>query len=296
MSRRSIPFEFRHSPFTTASAKAAGMSRTVLAGKQFRQVLRGVWVHCDVPDSRALRLAAVRLILGPDAFICGPTAAWVYGMDVQDPRNELLWIGYRGDRRPRTRAGCRIQRVSLADDELRIVEGVAMTTPPRTAFDCARWLPLVEGVVVADALAHERLIDLTALAALVADRRGLRGIATADRVVELADERSESPMETRVRVLLIEGGLPTPEPQVVIEDENGDFVARADLGYRLEKLAVEYDGAWHFGQRARDERRRQAMRDLGWTVIVLTSDDYYLWPKATVARVGAKLAALGRPS
>jgi len=289
---RRFPPEFYDRPFTTNHAVSVGISKTVLAGKEWKQLLRGVWAHRDVPDSRALRLAAVRLILRPDAFICGPTAAWIYDADVQDPRNELIWIGFRGERRPRARAGCRVQQVSVADDELQVVEGVAITTPRRTAFDCARWLSVVEGVVVADALAHAHLIDLAEFAALVACRRGLRGVAKADQVVDLADARSESPMESRVRVLLILGGLPRPEPQIVIEDLDGTFVARADMGYRRQKLLIEYDGAWHWADRAKDERRRQSMRDLGWTVIVLTRDDYYLWPKATVERVRTKLAQL----
>jgi very-short-patch-repair endonuclease len=67
-------------------------------------------------------------------------------------------------------------------------------------------------------------------------------------------------------------------------------VARADLGYRDKRVLVEYDGAWHWAQRAADERRRQAMRDLGWTVIVVTSDDYYKTPAELVARIRSKIA------
>ena len=97
-------------------------------------------------------------------------------------------------------------------------------------------------------------------------------------------------METRVRLLLVLAGLPRPETQLVIRNTNGDFVARADMGYADKRLLIEYDGAWHWRQRAADERRRQALRDLGWTVIVVTSDDYYKTPTELIDRVRAKLA------
>jgi hypothetical protein len=51
-------------------------------------------------------------------------------------------------------------------------------------------------------------------------------------------------MESRVRILLIESGLPAPEPQVEIEDSDGLFVAGADLAYRQIKLAITRTRSW----------------------------------------------------
>ncbi len=290
MATARVPAALRDRPFTAEQAAAAGVSRSALRSSVWRKLLRNVWVHCEVPDSRELRLAAIKLVLGPYAFICGPTAAWVYGIDVQDPRGALIWVGYRGPTRPRQRAGTTVQQVGARDEELVVVDGVAMTTPLRTAFDCARWLSVIEGVVVADALAHMNAIRLADLAELISTNRGGRGIRTADEVIGLADAGSESPMESRVRVLLVRGGLPRPETQVDITDPQGTFVARADLAYRLARLAVEYDGSWHFGQRRHDDRRRDAMREAGWTVIVVSADDYYRHPADILRQVRAALA------
>ena len=54
---------------------------------------------------------------------------------------------------------------------------------------------------------------------------------------------------------------------------------------RTERLLVEYDGAFHWEQRRADDRRRDAMRALGWTVLVISADDYYQTPDATIARI-----------
>src|SRR5581483_7924763 len=125
------------------------------------------------------------------------------------------------------------------------------------------------------------LITSAELSTYCLTHRGLRGVRQLRRVCELMNPRSESPMETRVRVLLVMSGLPVPESQVVVLDRSGRFVARADLGYPEEKVIIEYDGAFHWEQRRADDRRREAMRALGWTVLVVSRDDYYETPQRT---------------
>jgi very-short-patch-repair endonuclease len=71
-------------------------------------------------------------------------------------------------------------------------------------------------------------------------------------------------------------------------------VARADLAYPLYKIAVEYDGAWHWMRHRQDERRRQAMRALGWTVLVFDADDVYRRPERIVSEVAAALRSSRR--
>jgi very-short-patch-repair endonuclease len=44
------------------------------------------------------------------------------------------------------------------------------------------------------------------------------------------------------------------------------------------KPAVEYDGAWHWKQRREDDRRRAALRELRWEVLVFDSHDVYADP------------------
>jgi very-short-patch-repair endonuclease len=285
-----VPDELRHGPFTTRIAARCGVSRSALRGDEWRHLLRDVWVHKDVADTREMRLAAVELVLPEHAFLCGLTPAWTYGIDVQDRRGDLIWVGCRTGHRLRTRPGCMVREITVDDDDLQLIDGVWMTTPLRTVFDCGRWLSLVEGVVVADALTHARLVSVEQLQAYARCHRGLRGVRRLDQVVSLTEPDTESPMETRVRLVLVLGGLAKPKPQVVVMDRTGCFVARGDLGYEKERVIVEYDGAWHWEQRVADERRREAMRREGWEVIVVSAEDYYQYPERTVARVRNALA------
>jgi very-short-patch-repair endonuclease len=254
-------------------------------------VFRDVWVHVSVEDTLSTRVAAAKLVLGDEGFLCGLTAAWIYGIDVQDRRGKLAWMGRPTGSWRRPRAGCLIRELTVADEDLQQVDGTPVTTPIRTAFDCARWLSLVEAVVVADALAHAGLITAARLAAFVEAHRGLRGVVQARRVAELVEPLTESPMESRLRMLLIRSGLGVPVAQFEVLTPAGGLVARADFAYPERRVIVEYDGALHWEQRRADDRRRDAMRALGWTVLVASRSDYYEAPELFVAQVRRAIAA-----
>jgi very-short-patch-repair endonuclease len=166
-----------------------------------------------------------------------------------------------------------------------------VTSAARTAYDCARWLPLVEAVVVVDALLHAGLTTPEEIAAVVDRHRGERWIRRVGPVLSLVDGRSESPMESRLRVLLLRAGLVGLEPQYVVRRAGGRFVGRLDLAFPAARVAVEYDGAWHWQQRRADDRRRDALRRLGWTIVVVSAEDYYGDPHGIVRRVREELAA-----
>jgi hypothetical protein len=289
MRRPLVPDPLRSKPFTTAQAADLGVSRSALRSSPWRNVFRDVWVHDAVPDSRELRLASIRLVLPAGAFVCGLTAAWLYGIEAQDPRQQMIWYGARTGRKLTARPGCLFRQITVDDGDLVMIDGVYVTTPLRTVFDCGRWLSLVEAVVVADALSHSAQTTREELAAYLSTHRRLRGVRQLDRVLDLIEPKSESPMETRVRLLIVLAGLPSPELQVLIRDHAGRIVARADLGYESARLAIEYDGALHWAQRRADDRRRDLMRELGWDVLVVSSEDYYQTPGLIVAKVRGAL-------
>src|ERR1700746_4128282 len=86
--------------------------------------------------------------------------------------------------------------------------------------------------------------------------RARRGAEKFRRALALADPNAESPMESRLRALLVLGGLPRPRVQVSIHDDDDRFAGRVDLFYETAKLAIEYDGAVHRGSLAADARRQ----------------------------------------
>ncbi|MEO3774143.1 hypothetical protein [Micromonospora sp. B9E7] len=150
--------------------------------------------------------------------------------------------------------------------------GVRVTSPARTCWDIARWLEVVEAVVVIDAMLARRLTTVTALRGYALDRAGRRGWRSLLRAVDLADAGAESPQESRTRVRLVLAGLPRPETQWVVA-EQGRFVARLDLAWPKLKVAVEYDGLWHDDpeQFHRDRRRLNRLLGGDWIVLHVTA-------------------------
>lgn len=115
-----------------------------------------------------------------------------------------------------------------------------------------------------------------------------RGAPRLRAALEMIREDSWSPRETRVRCILIEAGLPEPELNLDIFDDNGRFLACGDLVYPHERVMVEYMGMLHGPQWARDVERLAALRAAGWTVIEVTSPLLHQ-PARLIARVRAAL-------
>jgi hypothetical protein len=284
-----VPPELRTGPFTWATAQRAGFTKHQLRTSQFRHVFREVWCHVDVPDDRQTRLAAARLVIAPRGILCGLTAAWVHGADVRREDDLDVHVAYPPGRRRRNRPGVKVSQETLSADDACVIDGVWVTTPVRTVFDCLRLLPDPLGLVVADALTHLGLTSVESLGVYFAGQRRLRNLRVAERLVADVEPLSESPMETRTRVRLVRVGLPRPVAQHVVRDQADRFVARLDLAYPHLKIAIEYDGAWHWESRMADERRRARLRELGWTVIVVSAEDLKDGASTLIQQVAAAL-------
>jgi hypothetical protein len=288
VSRSRLPSDVATQPFTARTAERYDVSRAALRSGRFRQLHRGAWIAAHVELTSELWLMAARLVLPVDAVLCGLSACDAWGLDVRPVDDVTVHVAFT-DSVPRSRHGVLVRELLLLADEVVARGGWLVTTPLRTAFDCARWLPLVDAVVVVDALTHTGRFMLEELLEFARSHPGIRWVTRVARVVDLAEPLSESPMETRLRLLLVLAGLPRPRAQLIVLTDTGGFVARLDLAYEAARLAVEYDGALHWEQRRADDRRRDRLRALGWTVLVFSAQDYYGSPQAVVAQVGKAL-------
>lgn len=177
------------------------------------------------------------------------------------------------------RRGIRATRIDPPDNVV-LENGVSVTDPWRTALDCARFLPRYAALSAVDAFTRSGVS-----ADLLAERGGglrpgSRGCRQAAEVLALADRRAESPGESWTRLLILDAGLPAPEPQVSVRC--GHEVFRLDLGYRDEYVGIEYDGRRHHtspDDRQHDARRRALIRSAGWDIVVLHAEDLRTRPR-----------------
>ncbi|GAA3443420.1 hypothetical protein GCM10018955_28580 [Planomonospora venezuelensis] len=189
----------------------------------------------------------------------------------------------------RSRAGITVRHAEPYPEEITRVRGVPVLTPLRIAFDLARAEPdLTEAVVIVDALARTRIrrhFTPAALAALAARHPGRRGVRRLPEIVALSDPLAESPMETRLRLLLVRSGLPQPVSQFEICEETGLLLARVDLAYPTAKLAIEYDGDNHDKRWMKDVLRQNEIFREGWQLRRYTKQAMYGAPELIVQEI-----------
>ena len=135
-------------------------------------------------------------------------------------------------------------------------------------------------MIAADAALHRHLVGLAELGSH----------PRLKHLIELAEPKTESPMETRLRLLLVFARLPRPLAQVDLGDANG-FFARADLYYPQRRLVIEYDGATHKDSVTEDDRRQNRLLSAGYRLLRFSAADVLGTPDLVVERVRSALRA-----
>lgn len=187
---------------------------------------------------------------------------------------------------------------TLLDGEHTIVGGIPVTTPARTAFDLGRRDGMLVAVQRLDSLARATALTAADVALLIEAHRGARGMKQLRLALPLMDAGAESPQETRTRLVIVAGGLPRPQTQIIVRAEWGEIVARVDMGWEHWRVAVEFDGAQHWTdplQRAKDIDRIAELERLGWRVIRISYDLLRNRPEVVITRVRDALTAAGCP-
>lgn len=239
--------------------------------------------------------------LAPGAVVSHVSAAVLHGLPVwQVPMGR---VHVTRD----ARAGGRVTRwvhvhvVPFAPGDVVEVGGVAVTSVTRTVMDLARSVPFEAAVVIADAALGSRLVSPEDLLAGYDRVSRLRGGPAARRVLEFADDRSESVGESRSRVALWRSGLPAPVPQWEVRSADGSFVGRVDFGWPELRTVGEFDGRVKYGRLLRpgreagdavfDEKLREdALRGELLSVVRWTWDDLGRF-EAVAARLRRGFAA-----
>lgn len=281
--RPHTPPELTRGLFTLNDARNAGLTRRQLQSTAWRRVWARIYVSAKFDDTPELTLAAVRMSLPFAAVFSGPTAAWLHGLDL--PPTNPVEATVPANVGASVRQGLRLRRVHV--DSMEVVErhGLRTTTIIRTLFDLANQLSTVEAVVAADTAIRLELLTLEQLQAHATNKAGSKGIVRFRKVVDLADPKSESPMETRLRLHLVLNGVPRPESQVDLHDGNGVFLGRVDLYYPGQRLAIEYDGQFHRETWEEDVVRQNRILNAGIRMLRFTAADLRRKPHLVLASV-----------
>lgn len=105
---------------------------------------------------------------------------------------------------------------------------------------------------------------------------GAWGAPALRRAVKDARANTDSPGETRTRLLLRRAGFPEPVLNHPVEDPDSDGTRYIDLAYPDLKIGIEYDGDYHrqtTTQRRKDQARLDSLASIGWNIRSLNAED-----------------------
>lgn len=264
-------------PFTGSEAIRHGMSRGTLRWN-YTAIFPDVYASRDALPTARLHTVAAWLWSRRNAVIAGRAAAALHGarwVDAATPI-ELIW---RNGRPPR---GIIARNERVDADELVEIAGMLVTNPARTAVDLGRHLPRDLAVAHLDDVSRATGVTAGEALQLAGRHPKARGLRRSRVALQLMDAGAQSPKESWLRLVLIDGGLPPPATQIRVGGASS--VAFLDMGWEAAMVAIEYDGEHHRTDRrqyARDVRRSEMLRDLGWWVIRVIKEDH---PAVIVAR------------
>lgn len=272
--------------------RKAGLSRRRLAaavsGGRLRLVTPDLLVTADPQPDELLRGAVLRL----DGVVSHHSAALLWGIElVRTPEQPHVCVGR--DRGGAQHAGVEVHRRDVPRCDREEVGGVPVTGPVRTLLDLCRCLPLPEAVASVDSALRQALVTVEELTAALRQLPAGRGRQRVALVLRLMDPQSGSVLESLCRVLMVERGISSPEPQYVVR-RAGRWLARVDFAWPEQRLIVETDGFAFHSDRARYRKDRRRLNDLqlaGWVVLRFSWEDVVHDPDYVVATISAVLAA-----
>jgi hypothetical protein len=270
---------------TTAQCRAAGASPSQVTvwcrDKRWLRISRGVYlVDADLhaePPRRALIRAAM-LSAGPRAVAVLATAAELHGLAGLRPQVgvHVSLPGVAARPRRVLESGLSLHQLMLRPGEVTCLDGIAVTTPARTAADLMLRVDRYSVVCLLDSGLNRGLLTTDDLPLIGAMLTGRRGAVKARPWLAEADGRAESPLETRIRLRCVDGEVPPDTLQHPVRDDAGNLIAVGDLAWLKWRIIAEGDGVEaHENPVAvfRDRTRQNDLVNAGYTLLRFTWPD-----------------------
>lgn len=241
----------------------AGFTPDQLRRPMFDHPTDGVAVHRDDSSDLIMVCEAVMMMLSGNAVFTHITSAQLREWWLPYIPDSPIIAGTNGEAPHHDRRGVYVRRCDIPLGHRSEIRKLPVASAEWTIIELAEHLSLIDLVIVIDCALHRSEVTVASIRATM--RKGRRGVRILRRALDRCDRRSESPWETALRLLFELSGIQV-EPQVVLRDKDGQFVARADLLIRGTNRLAEYDGAVHRdrAQHRTDLSREKACVRLGF--------------------------------
>lgn len=293
--REPLPAKFIGVPFGVAQARASGVSTARLRASDLRVPIRGIRAPREFDDSFEARVGRYSVHMADDEFFSHITAAKLYGIPLPRELDNLpvLHVSVQEPAFPPRVRGVIGHRLSVPIVP-RLRGSVRTVSPARTFTQLAAMVAHDDLVVAGDFLVRRKnpLCTVEELRAAVASMGPARGARAARLALTEVRSGTDSPMETRTRLLIVRAMLPEPVIGYTVRDENADFIGTPDLAYVRERIAIEYQGSDHWTDPAvfaDDIERRILFERAGWLVVLVIADHVFRNPHWTAERIRVAL-------
>jgi hypothetical protein len=261
------------------------------------------WRACDSVGQHGLVVRAVVQHAKTRLVVSHESALGEWDVPIWDQVLDEAHVTRCDQRAGRREAGVRQHEGALRPGDWIQHNGLWVTTPTRTAMDCASLLDVEHGIVIVGDLLHRKLTTIEELLECATFMERWPGSLRHRVVLKVADGRCESVGEHRTLHLIWRQGLPAPIPQYkVFHPDTGELIAVVDFAWPELGVFLEFDGKIKYekllkeGESPSDvvirEKRREELvcRLTGWRCIRIVWADLY-----RPERTAADIRALFRP-
>jgi very-short-patch-repair endonuclease len=185
--------------------------------------------------------------------------------------------------------GVAVHRVRrLHPDDVERIDGLPVTTLPRTLLDLAETEPYHRLEAIAEAADRREPLDLAAIRSCMERNPGRRGLAPLDRLLGdyLPVLDANEGLERQFQRFLAEAGFPQPQTNVLVADQE------VDCWWPEHNLVVELDSRrFHAGWQAQERDRARDARLLraGIPVLRVTHRRLTREPAELIADLASRL-------
>ncbi|HET6625179.1 MAG TPA: type IV toxin-antitoxin system AbiEi family antitoxin domain-containing protein [Nocardioidaceae bacterium] len=293
--------EARDFGYDDRAVKAAIRAREWVRVRRGAYTFRDVWESTDdVGRHRILARAVMRSLGGAVALSHVSALAEhgiaIWGMDLSRVHVTRLEGGAGRTEKDLVHH----EGLCLAGDVMER-DGLRLMAPGRAVIEASSLATAEAGIVSTDSALHLGLVDPDELDARLHAMGRWPYMQKVHVVLRFADGRSESVAESRSRHLFWRQGLPAPELQFYVYDEQGALIGITDFAWPEHGLLGEFDGKVKYGRLLKEgeepgdavfgeKRREDLLREVTrWAMIRLVWADLF-YPAKTAARIRRLMA------
>ena len=262
----------------TPVSSSATVANNYLA-RSLRQLQSTTFLHCMEHSRKTINTS-------PPVYT-GMTALRLAGIETplcsrfEAVKFQVLYVGEptkRSGRKDTSYLKCPpsltgIAHLTWTHDNITIV----YTHPLMTWALLAPYLTQIEVIVLADAILRASSGSMTVanISRFLDGADAFPGRRKCIDALVFLDAVTDSTMECRCTLVMLRHGLPQPVKHWKILIPELAHEATVDIAYPKQRVIIEYDGDAHRRDKRQyrwDERKRQALRAMGYTCLLYTSD------------------------